>query len=356
MKAVWTKEKIYITALFFALIVLIIASLYFNRKGNNCSENESFNVMKRKILILYTGGKSSSKHQHGVFESELKDSTRRMKNVAPYDIIEYQKLVNSSNMKPKDWVHIGLDIAKRYDDYDAFIVIHGSDTMAYTASALSFMLENLDKPVILSVRQNVITSLLLASKYKIPEVVICCGKNIIRGNRGTKIDTNSINSFASPNFPLLGHIGSSVTLRDDLILNHPKDAFKFLHINPQVKVVVIKMFPGINSQYLASIVKGSKIHGIVLETFGAGKSVNKGFVNLVEYLIKQGIVVVNVSQCLYKDDDVTGKALQKAGVVPGQNMTTESALTKVSWLLSNLEKPNMDIVAKLVTMPMRGEL
>jgi L-asparaginase len=235
------------------------------------------------------------------------------------------------------------------------------------------MFENLNKPVIVTGsmismeeprndgRNNLITSLILASKYKIPEVAICFGNRILRGNRSTKTDANSIQAFSTPNYPLLGSAGVTIRLKDEIIMNHPKNPFKFLHIDPRAKVVVVKLFPGINARYLASLTKGSNIHGIILETFGIGDApTNKGFIDFVQHLVSQGIVIVNVSQCLKHNvnetDYATGIALAKAGVISGKDMTTEAALAKVYWLLSNVENPNMDTMTKLITMPMRGEL
>jgi L-asparaginase len=179
---VWTKDKIYLTALFAALIVAIIVTLYFNRKGQSCS-SETYAASHKKIYILYTGGTIGMVEtpdgyapKPGFLENKLKEMTKNSKNIAPYDIGEYTPLLDSSNMTPKDWVTIASDIAKRYDKYDAFVVIHGTDTMAYTASALAFMLENTSKPIIITGsmislqeerndgRNNLLTSLMLATR------------------------------------------------------------------------------------------------------------------------------------------------------------------------------------------------
>jgi len=371
---VWTKEKVYLSTLFAALIVAIVVTLYFNRKDTVCSD-ESYKAHNKKIFILYTGGTIGMVEtpdgyapKHGFLEQKLRDMTKDMKNIAPYNIVEYSPLLDSANMTPRDWSRIGSDIAKVYDNYDAFIIIHGTDTMAYTASALAFMLENLDKPVIVTGsmislqderndgRNNLLTSLSLATKYKIPEVVICFSNRVLRGCRTTKVSSNAIQGFGSPNYPPLGKAGVTIDLDEQLILDYPSDPFKFLPINPKKKVAVVKLFPGITDKYLDGVMKGGPFHGIILETFGIGDApTDKKFIAKIAQFVKIGVIVVNVSQCSVNENE-TGTMLKKAGVVTGLDMTTEAALAKTYFLLSNLEDPTHEMIEKLMKFNIHGEL
>lgn len=364
---VWTNEKTYLVALFVALILAIVASLYFNRSPTG----EGYESQNRKILIIYTGGTigmvktpDGYEPKPGFLEQKLRAMTKNANSISPYDVTEFSPLLDS--MTPGDWVKIGINITKKYNKYDAFIVVHGTDTMAYTASALSFMLENLDKPVIVTGsmislqeerndgRANLLTSLELASKYKIPEVVICFGNRILRGCRTTKVSANSIQAFASPNFPPLCKDGVT---NDAVILDPPDSKFKFMPINPKNRVVVVKLFPGIDAKFLAGVTRGG-IQGIVLETFGIGDApTKKSFLSMINNLVKDGVIIVNVSQCLrHNVDEKDYVDLQRAGVITGLDMTTEAALAKVYFLVSHLQDPGHELVSNLIQKSMRGEL
>jgi L-asparaginase len=160
---------------------------------------------------------------------------------------------------------------------------------------------------------------------------------------------------------MLGRAGVTININNKLVLPHPKDDFKFLHINPKAKVVVIKLFPGINAKYLAGVMKVGNIHGIILETFGIGDApTDKSFLLMIKELVDDGTVIINVSQCLKHDVDQkdyqTGFLLEKLGVISGKNMTTEAALAKLYFLLSNMKNPTMKMMQQLIPMPMRGEL
>jgi len=352
----WTKEKIYLIILITALILSIITILYLNRKDSHKSSSESYKIRNKKILVLYTGGTfgmSNSKdglvHIPGLFKNKLTKTTKKFKPIPQVDIIEYNPPLKSENIKPKDWVRIGSDISKVYNKYDAFIVIHGMDNMTYTASALSFMLENLNKTVVITgsvpdvheEEKNLLNSLYVASSFEIPEVVICFNNNILRGC--TSIKTK--HDFVSPKYPLLGKTLKNSKLNKKLCLQPPKEAFHFTAINPKKRVVVVKLFPGINARYLMGILQGGPIDGIILES-GNDVPTDLTFIKKIKRMVNEGIVIVNLSE----------KSLEKIGVISGKDMTTEAALTKVYFLVSNLKNYNYKIVSKLIKYNMRGEI
>jgi L-asparaginase len=345
---IWTKDKIYLLFLITILLLSIISTLYFNNK----KFTESFDISNKRIFVLYTSGtigmlktKNGYKPHKGFLESKLRDITKDSNKISPYDIVEYSPLLDSSNITPRDWGKIAHDIASVYNDYDAFIVIHGTDTMEYTASALSFMLENLKKPVIVTSSStsinNIVTSLILASKYNIPEVIVCVADMIMRGCRSTKY------RLSSPNFPLLGKTGSKIKINNKIILKHTTDPFNLLNIDPDKKVVVVKLFPGIDAQYLDGIMQDKDIHGIVLETFGT--QTNQTFINKLKMLINRGIFIVNISQ-------YSSVSLENIGVVSGKDMTTEATMAKLYIILSNVPKLNLKLFKKLIIFEMRGEI
>jgi len=309
----WTKEKLYLVILFIVLIVSIISVLYFNRSPGYCDQNgEGYEAHNRRILVLNTSG-----------------DTKTDKQLPKYDLIEYSPLLDSNNMSPKDWVRIALDITKNYDKYDAFIIIHGVDTLSYTASALSFMLENLNKTVI--VTEN-IGAVIVASKYRIPEVVVCDGTKICRGCRYNTA------------FPSLGNAGQ---LNDEIILDFPVDPFKFMPINPKNRVVVVRMFPGIDAKFMNGVTRGG-VNGIVLEAFESGEGpTDKSFLKAIRELVKRGVVIV-----------VKGNSteLEMVGVINGLDMTTEVIVAKIYFLLSHLKEPSHHLLTELIQKNMRGEL
>lgn len=372
----WSREKLYIIVLFAILMMAIIATLYFNRKTG-----EGYEIQNRRIYILYTSGnigmvKNSQgyKQKHGFLESKLQEIVKKVNHIAPYDVNEYKPLLNSSNMTPTDWVRIAKDITRVYNKYDAFIIIHGTETMAYTASALSFMMENLNKPVIITGsdknlqdhnvngKNNLLTSMLLATKYKIPEVLICFSNKIIRGCRSTKNNSGII----SPVYPLLGRANNNISINDQFILDKPRESFKLMPINPLNKVVVVKLFPGIDSNFLNGVTKGStkgstkgNIQGIILESYTITYSLTKkSFINAIRELIKRGVIIVNVSQSITRMDEKKSDInteLERVGVLNGMDMTTEAALAKIYFLISNIKKPKHNLLAKLIKTNMRGE-
>ena len=332
----------------------------------------------KRVYIAYTGGtigmKPSSKGfvpEAGYFSEQIKKLPELAYPDMPQIVInEYENLIDSSNITPEDWYKISEDIKSQYSEFDGFIVLHGTDTMAYTASALSFMLEDLAKPVIVTgsqipwsqmrtdARDNLITSLLLASQYEIPEVGLFFHNRLYRGNRSRKVDASGFHAFQSPNFPALVKVGSQITVNKESIL---KDHSKPLKINKIIdpKVVVLNLYPGFSVDILKSVLE-SGIRGLVLMTYGMGNAPSNDpkFLQLISEANDAGVIVVNCTQCIKGTVDMssyeTGQGLSNAGVISGFDMTPEATLTKLGYLLSS-DCSNKEIKQKMQTC-LRGEL
>lgn len=286
-----------------------------------------------------------------------------------YEIIESDNLRDSANMRREDWVEVAQRIAERYDRYHGFVVLHGTDTMAYTASALSFMLEGLGKSVVLTGSQiplarvrndaveNLLGALMIAGHYTIPEVGIFFNGRLYRGNRATKVDASGFNAFRSGNLPPLAETGVQVDVRWDLIWP-PSEAGLLVRPIVDKRVAAVRLFPGIQAHTLAQFL-APPTEGLILETYGSGNgpSDSPEILGVLRDAVDRGVVVVNVTQChrghvstVYE----AGVALAEVGVVPGADMTPEAALTKLQWLLSlNL---SIDEVRAQMGRSLRGEL
>ncbi|KAI8074030.1 asparaginase-domain-containing protein [Gongronella butleri] len=287
-----------------------------------------------------------------------------------YSILEYDPLLDSCNMTMQDWVRIAKDIEANYEYFDAFIVLHGTDTMAYTASALSFMLEELGKTVIITGSQvpltevrndavdNLLGALTIAGHFVIPEVSLYFGKKLYRGNRTSKISAVDFEAFDSPNLPSLVDVGIDIDVRWPLVLR-PTEITRFrarTDMNPNV--ATLRLFPGISATTVRMML-ASPTQGVVLETYGAGNApARPDLLAELEAACNRGVVIVNCTQCrkgLVTDVYATGRQLAKVGVVAGADMTPECALTKLSYLLgAHGSRP--DLVRQLMTKNLRGEL
>jgi L-asparaginase len=317
--------------------------------------------MKKNILIINTGGTISSiitkngyEPAQGYVEQALKNiESLKHRDMPHYHILEYDPLLDSSNMTVHDWNRIANDIHSHHDQYDGFVVLHGTDTLAYTASALSFMLEQLGKPVIVTGSQiplsevrndaidNIITSLWLCQHETIHEVCVLFGQQLLRGNRAQKTSAQRFNAFESPNFPPLAKIGININLNKTSLMQSPSKPLQLQDIEPHF-IANLRLFPGLSSKVVEFILS-QPIKGLILETYGAGNAPNNDahFLKLLDDATNRGIIIVNCSQCPHgkvsMDDYATGNSLKQAGLISGKDMTPEAAHCKLLYLLSKLK-------------------
>ncbi|KTD17804.1 asparaginase [Legionella jordanis] len=334
--------------------------------------------MKKRVLIINTGGTISSVQTNKGYEPALGYVQTALAQIPAlnhphmpdYVIKEYEPLLDSSNMTLSDWNRIASDIAAEYDAFDGFVIFHGTDTMAYTASALSFMLENLAKPVIVTGSQiplsevrndafdNIITSLWLCAHKPIYEVCIYFNQRLLRGNRTQKISAQRFDAFDSPNYPHLASIGISIELQQDIMLPRPQKPFQLQTLSPQF-IANFRLFPGLASKVLDNILQ-QPLKGLVLETYGAGNAQNNDahFLQSLKAACDRGIVIVNCSQCqqgcVEMQQYATGYTLKQAGLISGHDMTPEAAHCKLLYLFSKSQ--DIALVKALMESNLCGEL
>jgi L-asparaginase len=341
---------------------------------------KSVSAYRKKVLLLYTGGTMGMVHmkdgslapQAGYLTQSINELPEMKRPEMPlYDIKEYEPLLDSSCMGPNEWQQIATDIETNYLNYDGFVVIMGTDTMAYAASALSFMLENLGKPVVFTgsqipfcevyndARRNLIVSVIFAVTSEFPEVCICFNDKLLRGNRAMKIDSGGLNAFDSPNFPPLATLGAFIRENRELVLSQPRGPFR-VHKQLEAKVLVIRLVPGFDDECIMALVTHSKnLKAIVFEMYGTGNGPPKSaLLDAIKLAKSKGIVIVAVTQCVQGgvslDTYSMGKEFRESGVVSGGDMTTEACTTKLAYLFGRLSDP--DLVAQLVSEDIRGEM
>ncbi len=344
-----------------------------------------------KILLIHTGGTIGMKQTERGYEPAAGYLERRMAQIhafsdpdvgggrvtmpsrfgkrVRYDILELEPLLDSANMSARQWVRIAETIAEHREAYDAFVVMHGTDTMAYTAGALSFMLEDLDCTVILTGSQiplsrtrndaveNLLGALLLAGHYAIPEVGIYFADRLLRGNRASKVDASGFNAFKSGNFPALVRVGVEVDVRWDLVRPAAPGGLRIAPITNE-HVAALRMFPSLSAETLERFLQ-PPLEGLVLETYGAGNAPDNRprLLEVIAQAAARGVVMVNTTQCftgMVTSDYSTGRALFDAGVIPGADLTAEAALVKLQWLLSR-DIPRSE-VREQMAVSLRGEL
>ncbi|KAL4790288.1 asparaginase-domain-containing protein [Aspergillus venezuelensis] len=292
-----------------------------------------------------------------------------------YTVFEFDELLDSSSIDAKGWAQIARTIEANYTLFDGFVVLHGTDSLAYTCSALSFMLQNLGKPVILTGAQapmlelqndatdNLLGSLVVAGHFMIPEVCLYFNNKLFRGNRSTKVAASDFNAFNSPNSAPLAVTTSMRTNVNWEIVNRPKSLEHFsIQTNlDTTHVACLRIFPGIKPEMVDAVLKLEGLRGLVLETFGAGNAPHgqdNAMTKVFADAISRGIVIVNITQCLTGSVSpvyAPGMSLSKAGVVAGLDMTTEAALTKLAYLLA-LPGSTPQTVANNMSKSLRGEL
>ncbi|QDF67155.1 asparaginase [Shewanella sp. SNU WT4] len=312
---------------------------------------------KKSIYVAYTGGTIGMQKteqgfvpQSGFFTQHIQTMPEFFHDEMPeFTISEYAPLIDSANMSPSHWQRIANDIKAHYDQYDGFVILHGTDTMAYTASALSFMLQGLGKPVIVTGSQiplvqlrsdgqiNFLNALYIAANFPIPEVSLFFNNKLFRGNRSTKAHADGFDAFASPNFPLLMEAGIKIELKAGKLGAEPSNVLDVAQIDTQA-IGVVTLYPGMPKEIINNMIQ-QPVKALIMLTFGVGNAPeDKAFLDVLTEADKQGIVLVNLTQCFQGRVNMsgyaTGNALARAGVISGADMTVEAALAKLHYLLS----------------------
>ena len=340
--------------------------------------------MDTSILLIYTGGTIGMKIDPQTqalapfdFSHILEEVPELMKFGYKLDSYSFDPAIDSSDANIPFWRELARIIEENYDKYDGFVVLHGTDTMSYTASVLSFMLENLDKPVVFTGSQlpigmlrtdgkeNLISSIEIAAakddeeRALVPEVCVYFESQLYRGNRTTKYNAENFRAFRSANYPVLADVGIHIRFNPELI-RYPKWGKKFkVNYDLDPNVAIVKVVPGMNINMLSILTKVEGLRGVILETFGSGNApTNNEFLGAVRELVDKGLIVVNVTQChagrVDMDAYATGIALKNIGVISGEDSTIEAALAKLYFLLGKYSE-NSDIIEGL-KKNIRGEI
>lgn len=344
---------------------------------------------RKRILILCTGGTLTMAPDpnqggalapvQGAISHYMKEEMTELQNegMPEYVLHEYSPFRDSSDLGPADWATLAQDIRSNYLHFDGFVVLMGTDTMAYCATALSFMLENLGKPVVFTgsqiplsepyndARRNLIMAMIFASRDTINEVTIFFHDRLLRANRSTKVNTHRLLAFDSPNLDPLASIGITINENEHLILPPPKGALK-VHTPMDTRLLTIRLVPGFDDEMIRQMIQANVenhrcLKALVLQLYGTGNipSVKESFIQLLADAKDQGILVIASTQChtgnVMLGHYATGQALQAAGVVSASDMTLEAIACKCSYLFGRQDL-SMDEIGTLMSVSLRGEV
>ena len=343
------------------------------------------NAPKSSILLVYTGGTIGMKEDpcDGTlrpfnFDSLLEEVPELGKFACRIDSCTFSPLIDSSDVEPSMWQDLARLIRDRYEDYDGFVILHGTDTMAYSASALSFMLDNLSKPVVFTGSQlpigrprtdgkeNLISAVEIATakdsegRAMVPEVCICFNSQLFRGNRSKKVNATGFDAFCSPNYPPLATAGINIKYNNGFIHRGQQNWHGLsIHTELDTRVSILKVHPGITGQAVRDILLGTGSRAVILETYGSGNAISKPwFLDIIREASESGKIILNVTQCLSGEVDMdiyaTGRSLKEAGVVSGHDITTEAALGKLFYLMGTYAEN--DRVKMLLDKNLKGEI
>lgn len=315
--------------------------------------------MTGRILIIYTGGTIGMRRSEQgyipaagfqqLMEAQL--GTELLNRLPAYEMLEFEDLIDSANLTPAHWSAIAQPIIDQWSHYDGFVILHGTDTMAYTASALSFMLQQVNKPVIVTGSQipllelrndaqnNLMTAMMLAGEYPIPEVCVFFNGKLMRGNRSVKLKSSGLDAFHSPNYPLLARADIHIDLYKPRLLDKPQQGPNF--INPQFdarNVSIVPVYPGINGDLIDSLIQEPNRKALILHSYGVGNipDADRTLVAALKRAADKGITLVNVTQCEYghvhQEAYAAGSEMSELGVISGMDMTLEAAFAKLHLL------------------------
>lgn len=340
-------------------------------------------IHKPNILLIYTGGTIGMIKDADTGALKAFNFKKLIKGIPELKLLDcnietvsFENPIDSSNMQITDWQKIAVIIEENYNNFDGFVVLHGSDTMSYSASALSFMFENLDKPVVFTgsqlpigdlrtdAKENLITAIQIASlqdkgKPVIQEVSLYFEYRLYRGNRTTKISAEHFNAFTSPNFPELVESGVHLKVNNTILLKQKITKKLKVNTNFDDNVLILKLFPGINKTILHSLLHTPNLKGVILETYGSGNApMENWFISEIENAIQRGLHIVNVTQCsggsVLMGTYETSTQLKEMGLISGKNITTEAAITKLMYLLG--QNVSRSEFKSIFETPLRGEM